>query len=208
MFDYVIVGGGSAGSALAARLSEDPHVSVCLLEAGGPDNSALIHAPLGFAVAAPLGIFSWGYSTVPQKGFNGRKGFQPRGRMIHELERNDPVKMEQFLRRNSDTEYHPVGTCKMGPASDPMAVVDASMKVHGMESLRVVDASVMPRVVTGNTNAPTIMIAENAAQMIRAAQGRETRPGQEADVDAVERSRPEVSDREVRAGSRIEDYTV
>jgi choline dehydrogenase-like flavoprotein len=569
MFDYVIVGGGSAGSALAARLSEDPHVSVCLLEAGGPDNSALIHAPLGFAVAAPLGIFSWGYSTVPQKGFNGRKGFQPRGKvmggsssinamvytrgnrndydhwaslgnpgwsyadvlplfrkaennecfgateyrgvggplnvaflrspspindafiraceqngiprnadyngerqfgvspsqvtqkngerfsaakayvtpnlgrknltvitrahttrvlldgkratgveyrhegsvkkvearrevilsagaygspqllmlsgigpaaelrkhgvpvvhevpgvgqnlhdhlttvliyrtartdaalgislrggwtmiksilqwrrkrtgwvtsnvsetqafistegnpdhpdiqlalcsgiiddhtrkqhwghgytlhvtlmrprsrgsvtlrsakpsdapvidsgflndphdmqtlikgtqmgcnvmeasaltpfrgkMIHELERNDPVKMEQFLRRNSDTEYHPVGTCKMGPASDPMAVVDASMKVHGMESLRVVDASVMPRVVTGNTNAPTIMIAENAAQMIRAAQGRETRPGQEADVDAVERSRPEVSDREVRAGSRIEDYTV
>jgi len=81
-FDYVIVGGGSAGCVLAGRLSEDPAVSVCLLEAGGKDDSALIHAPLGFAVGAPLGINSWGYETVPQAGLNGRRGFQPRGKVL------------------------------------------------------------------------------------------------------------------------------
>jgi choline dehydrogenase-like flavoprotein len=81
-FDYVVVGGGAAGCVVASRLSEDPSVSVCLLEAGGPDSSAFIHAPLGFAATAPLGLFSWGYNTVPQPGFNGRKGFQPRGKVL------------------------------------------------------------------------------------------------------------------------------
>jgi choline dehydrogenase-like flavoprotein len=81
-FDYVVVGGGAAGCVVAGRLSEDPSVSVCLLEAGGPDSSAFIHAPLGFAATAPLKLFSWGYETVPQAGFNGRKGFQPRGKVM------------------------------------------------------------------------------------------------------------------------------
>jgi choline dehydrogenase len=81
-FDYVVVGGGAAGCVVASRLSEDPSISVCLLEAGGPDSSAFIHAPLGFAATAPLGLFSWGYNTVPQPGFNGRKGFQPRGKVM------------------------------------------------------------------------------------------------------------------------------
>jgi choline dehydrogenase-like flavoprotein len=75
--------------------------------------------------------------------------------------------LEHWIRQNADTVYHPVGTCRMG--QDPMAVVDAQLRVHGVPGLRVVDASVMPRIVSGNTNAPTIMLAEKAADLIKAA---------------------------------------
>ncbi|MDP3650196.1 MAG: choline dehydrogenase [Rhodoferax sp.] len=78
------------------------------------------------------------------------------------------LQIEQFIRDKADTVYHPVGTCRMGQG--PLAVVDHELRVYGVQGLRVVDASIMPRVVSGNTNAPTIMIAEKAADMIKAAQ--------------------------------------
>ena len=81
-FDYVVVGAGSAGCAIAARLSEDPAVTVCLLEAGGPDKSVLVHAPAGVVAMVPTKINNWAYETVPQKGLNGRRGYQPRGKVL------------------------------------------------------------------------------------------------------------------------------
>src|ERR1700710_1689441 len=69
-----------------------------------------------------------------------------------------------WVRRAAETTYHPVGTCKMGP--DSMAVVDAQLRVHGIQALRVADASIMPTLTSGNTNAPSIMIGEKAADMV------------------------------------------
>jgi choline dehydrogenase-like flavoprotein len=74
--------------------------------------------------------------------------------------------IEQFIRDRADTIYHPTGSCRMG--SGAMDVVDARLRVHGLQGLRVVDASIMPRLISGNTNAPVIMIGEKAADMIKA----------------------------------------
>ena len=75
----------------------------------------------------------------------------------------------EWVRNNAETTYHPVGTCKMG--SDAMAVVDRELRVHGIEGLRVADASIMPTLTSGNTNAPSIMIGEKCAEMVQASAG-------------------------------------
>ena len=74
-----------------------------------------------------------------------------------------------FIRNRAETLYHPVGTCKMGV--DPMAVVDPGLRVHGTQGLRVADASIMPLITNGNTNAPSIMIGEKAADLIKTPNG-------------------------------------
>ena len=81
-FDYIIVGAGSAGCVLANRLSADPAVSVCLLEAGPSDWSPLIHAPAGVAAILPTRHVNWAFETVPQAGLGGRRGYQPRGKTL------------------------------------------------------------------------------------------------------------------------------
>ena len=84
--------------------------------------------------------------------------------VMRPIDLDDDVDIEKAIRESADTVYHPVGTCKMG--SDEMSVVDNNLKVHKVKSLRVVDASIMPTLVGGNTNAPTIMIGEKASDII------------------------------------------
>ena len=97
-----------------------------------------------------------------QKALSGIRGreFEPGEAVTSDAD------IDAWMRRAGETIYHPVGTCRMGAPDDPMAVVDASLRVIGISGLRVVDASVMPTLVGGNTNAPTIMIAEKASDMI------------------------------------------
>ena len=78
--------------------------------------------------------------------------------------RGNVEELLDWVRNNAETTYHPVGTCKMG--NDPMAVVDNELKVHGIKQLRIADASIMPTLTSGNTNAPCIMIGEKCASMV------------------------------------------
>ncbi len=108
-----------------------------------------------------------------------QRAFDPyRGREIQPGEKIvDDEAIDAFIRDRAESAYHPCGACKMGAPGDPLAVVDSQARVIGLEALRVVDSSIMPSITTGNLNAPTIMIGEKAADMIR---GRDPLPASNA----------------------------
>ncbi len=186
-YDYVIVGAGSAGCVLAARLTEDPRIRVLVIEAGGRDSRLAVRLPAAFSKLFKTGC-DWNYTTVSQRHLDGRSREDTRllvegmkmawwvvrspalaahagEPMIPDREPRTEADLEAFIRQRAETLYHPVGTCRMGV--DDMAVVDPELRVHGLEALRIVDASVMPTIIRGHANSPTIMIAERAAERIR-----------------------------------------
>ena len=85
----------------------------------------------------------------------------------HPINLNDDAELDELIRNRADTVYHPVGTCRMGADED--SVVDTTLKARGIEGLWVADASIMPRLISGNTNAPSIMIGERCADFVKAA---------------------------------------
>jgi choline dehydrogenase len=120
--------------------------------------------PNFFAVADDLRVMRDGLKIsrdiVSQKAFDDIRGteYGPGSHVTSDAD------MNEYIKNNCNSVYHPVGTCKMG--SDDQAVVDDRLRVRGIEGLRVVDASIMPTLTSGNTNAPTIMIGEKAADII------------------------------------------
>ncbi len=102
-----------------------------------------------------------------QRILEGKPFDSIRRKMLYKVDLGDIKALEQDIRNRSDTQYHPVGTCKMAPSTDKLAVVDNELKVYGVQNLRVVDASIMPTLISGNTNAPAIMIGEKAAELIK-----------------------------------------
>lgn len=175
MYDYILVGAGSAGCVLANRLTEDPATSVLLLEAGGTDETVPeIHDPTKALQLAHTAV-DWAYTTEAEPHLNHRKISWPRGKVLATFYQADAhpgaqlqsaEELVEFVRNHIQPYHHPVGTCKMG--HDALAVVDEQLRVRGTEGLRVVDASIMPTIVNGNTNAATIMIGEKAADLIKA----------------------------------------
>ena len=119
-------------------------------------------------------------TQIQQRIFESKPFDGVRGKMLYPVDVNDTKGLAADIRNRADTQYHPSGTCKMGPAGDPMAVVDAQLRVRGIEGLRVADASIMPTLIGGNTNAPTIMIGEKLAQLLRDGAQRPGRAGGEA----------------------------
>ena len=114
----------------------------------------------------------WNRRPIPvTQGTSRRKSLV--GRRVREVLPGPGVQTDEdyinYAVANAKTDHHPAGTCRMG--SDAAAVVDTRLRLNGIEGLRVVDASIMPRLISSNTNAPTIMIAEKAADMIRADHG-------------------------------------
>jgi 5-(hydroxymethyl)furfural/furfural oxidase len=124
-----------------------------------------IHAP-GLAGAAKVILASAVLrAPTPLRRMLLREAIRP-GRLLDERDRERPL-AESEIRATATPMFHPSGTCAIGAADDPCAVVDSACRVHGIANLRVVDASIMPRIPSANTNLPTLMLAERAADLIR-----------------------------------------
>ncbi len=131
-----------------------------------PLTHPVIHAhyfsdPDGDDMRLTVQSLRWARETIAQAPFDRYRGLE----MLPGPQVQSDEELAAYVRQRGETLYHPVGTCKMG--TDPMAVVDGRLRVHGVQGLRVIDASVMPTITSGNTHAPAIMIAEKAADMIR-----------------------------------------
>jgi len=147
-FDFIVVGGGSAGAVVAARLSEDPACRVAVIEAGERPPEERMPVACGSMQLDPA--TDWMYTADP-----GRAGLGLRGRRM-------PVPRGRMLGGSSGINYM---AYVRGHSGDPR------LRVTGVDKLRVADASVMPNIVSGNTNATAIMIGEKAAEMVAADRG-------------------------------------
>jgi choline dehydrogenase len=168
----------SYGNAQTRVLEREPGMTLTVYQCR-PESKGSIHARSGDPAAAPAIRPNYLADPLDQRvlvdGMKiGRRIINNRTLdryRAYEMNPGDKVQTDEewldFARANGQTTYHVTGTCKMG--QDPMAVVDDHLRVHGIAGLRVVDASIMPTVVSGNTNAAVIMIAEKGADMIKAA---------------------------------------
>ena len=152
----------------AHRLRDDAHkagIAIATLWVSQPLSENPLDPSIGTRHRAGLGIteLTDALSVVVSEE-TGIISLANNGRMVRNL---DEGKLRKYIKQTCITDWHPSGTCKMGPDTDPLAVVDARLRVKGIDGLRVVDASIMPAICSGNTNAPTIMIGEKAADMIR-----------------------------------------
>jgi len=161
-----------------SQLDDFPGVTVAPWQQR-PESTGLVQARSTDAFEAPLIQPNYlQHETDKQVLIKGLKlarrllGTEPLGpHLVSEEQPGPSVRSDEelldFARQRGTTVFHLMGTCKMGPVTDPRAVVDAELRVHGLDSLRVVDASIMPTMPSANTNASTLMIAEKAADMIR-----------------------------------------
>ncbi|MFD9814146.1 GMC oxidoreductase [Streptomyces sp. NPDC059080] len=170
--DFLVVGAGSAGSVLIRRLLDQGY-SVQVLEAGPPDDDARVHSPQGGPRCS--GPRWTGRPLVDavelSREIGGQRAFDAwrKAEVAPGPEARTRDDLRAYVRRAVGTYHHQVGTCRMGRGAE--AVVDPSLRVYGVAGLRVADASVMPSVPSGNTNAPTIMIGEKAAERVLADAG-------------------------------------